>query len=234
MFINAEYHVGWRDPNGETIFADMESYSECLDEESNKRKLVNKLPYGYLLGVIADLTIDLEPDQHMTEPADYQLQRTAINSPIPNNNNRLLPWKLVEKKQETGTIKKIIAIGPKATIKFKNKKYVIRVTDLPETVSDIKDIQSLTSFQPESSEKSSDEYYLFFVVNDTFLEHQKAFENIEGKCPDDRGIGKENTWLREIWEYQKRLYQEDLQNPSSIWFLDNRGSFTVRILITEE
>ena len=263
----SDFRTGWQDPNGDLIFVSPQheksredkeleeskkSKVKCLDEVAKKRKLVEELPYGYLLGVIVDLG-SLGSDEDEIEAAAYQLQRTKINSPTESSSNESLPFDLVnDKGEKVGRIKKIMAIGQKATIKFNNNKYEIKGGNLPLLASDNIDmIDSLRIFRTKSSE-----YYIYFIVNDTLLERERALINIEnefinnkfesGKKPQHcfKEIGlkyrsqgdnklKVLNWKGEIWNYEKQLYPI-LVNPSSLWFLNNKGSFSVTIVRTKK
>ena len=229
--LNADFQVAWRDPNGEFLFTDQEKLDKkCLPEVADRRRLEKQLPYGYLLGVI----VDLGPDKDETKAAVYQLQRI-------NNNDKSLLFALVNKQgSKVGEIKKIIAIGQKATIKFNNIKNEYEVEG--EDLSSFDKSSSLRSSSAESSES-----YIYFVVNDTLLESKHALTNIENEfitkenpkaCFDEIGLEynqqKDNKlkavdWEGEIWNYQKQLYPT-LLNPSSLWFLNNKGSFSVTII----
>ncbi|MDJ0601315.1 MAG: hypothetical protein QNJ37_21025 [Crocosphaera sp.] len=227
--LNADFQVGWRDPNGEFLFATPQEPERCLHEVAEKRKLEKKLPYGYLLGII----VDLGPNIDEIKAAAYQLQRI-------NNNDKSLPFNLVNKQgNKVGEIKKIIAIGQKATIKFNNtnNNYEIEGEDL----SSFDKTYSLRTFSAKLSES-----YIYFVVNDTLLENQDAFKNINDElehkenkedCFNEIGLKEDKSiknWRGEMWNRQKELYEEfeksSTNNLSSLWFLNNQGSFSVAII----
>ncbi len=239
---NADFQVAWRYPNGKLLFVNEEKLDndeKCLPEVADKRKLEKQLGYGYLLGVI----VDLPSDSDETKAAAYQLQRINKNDKS-DNSDKPLPFNLVDQEgNKVGEIKKIIAIGQKATIKFNNikKKYEVKGESLPS-------FDESSSLKIASAELS--ESYIYFLVNDTLLEHKDAFSNIENEfhtiqqdCFDEIGLEynpqeynpqKDNKlkavdWKGEIWNYQKKLYPT-LVNPSSLWFLNNQGSFSVTII----
>ena len=230
--------------SGETIFAPGETiifppYRECLRELGDKRKLVKKLPYGFLLGVI----VELGSNEDDKEAVAYQLQNKNSEEKL-DEKDLVLSYKRYKPGDSVGKIKKIIPIGQEAVIEFNDytKKYEIKEVDLRRLNE--KEAKLLTNLEFELTG-----HYIYFVVNDSLLENQDAFTRIEdklkeNKCLEDIGgpkkiEGKDNLdWKRQIWNYQSYLYDEmkksDPHNPSSIWFLNNRGSFTVTILETKK
>jgi hypothetical protein len=116
-------------------------------------------------------------------------------------------------------------IGKQAKIEFVSSNQSYRVTYLDEEGKN----QSKDFSADEWEEKT-----LYFTINEAVVKNKKEFEMFtecgkqeEKKLPEH---------LKKYIMHQEQRYQkiyDNLETPESIWFMDNRGDFTVTIITSK-
>jgi hypothetical protein len=119
---------------------------------------------------------------------------------------------------------KFFMIGKKAEIEFISQKKSYQVTYLDEKGNN----QSLNFPEDEWEGKT-----LYFTLNEAVVKNKKELEMFAECLQQDQKLPEH---LKKYIMHQEKRYQkiyDKLQTPESIWFMDNRGDFTVTIIITE-
>lgn len=119
---------------------------------------------------------------------------------------------------ENKLMEKFIVIGEGVKIELKNDSYHVIHSDRKtrEQIVPAKDWENLE---------------LYFTINDTIVANKEEL-SIFTKCNKD---AKDNVQFKNV-QFKEKLYKEvyeKLKHPKAIWYMDNKGDFTVTIITRE-